>query len=141
MKRSTKVDDALWPGRGLRHPRRAGGRHGRPGHRAAEKAVARYRAGKTYILEVMTYRYRSHLDVRPREIPHPRRGAKMRDERDPIEHVRELLLQGKHASEDDLKAIDKEIKEEIVNDSAEFSKKPRAAAGRAVDRYLRQADA
>ena len=38
-----------------------------------------------------------------------------------IENVRELLLQGKHASEDDLKAIDKEIKE-IVNDSAEFAK-------------------
>ena len=43
----------------------------------------------------------------------------MRDERDPIEHVRELLLQANVRSEDDLKAIDKEIKE-IVNDSAEF---------------------
>lgn len=53
--------------------------------------------------------------------------------------MRELLLQGKHASEDDLKAIDKEIKE-IVNDSASFSK-PRAAAGRAVDRYYAKADA
>ena len=46
---------------------------------------------------------------------------KMRDERDAIENVRELLLQGKHATEDDLKAIDKEIKE-IVNQAAEFSK-------------------
>jgi len=46
---------------------------------------------------------------------------KMRDERDAIEHVRELLLQGQHATEDDLKAIDREIKE-IVNDSAEFAK-------------------
>ena len=35
--------------------------------------------------------------------------------------MRELLLTGKHASEDDLKAIDKEIKE-VVNDAAEFSK-------------------
>ena len=35
--------------------------------------------------------------------------------------MRDLLLQGKHASEDDLKAIDKEIKG-IVNDSAEFAK-------------------
>ena len=35
--------------------------------------------------------------------------------------VRELLLQGSHASEDDLKAIDKDIKD-IVNDSAEFAK-------------------
>ena len=45
----------------------------------------------------------------------------MRDEKDPIEHVRDLLSSGKHASEDDLKAIDKEIKE-IVNASAEFAK-------------------
>ena len=46
---------------------------------------------------------------------------KMRSERDPIEQVREMLLTGKHASEDDLKAIDKEIKD-IVNKSADFSK-------------------
>ncbi|MGI9367248.1 MAG: thiamine pyrophosphate-dependent enzyme, partial [Ruegeria sp.] len=46
---------------------------------------------------------------------------KVREQSDPIEHVRELLLSGKHASEDDLKAIDKEIKE-IVNQAAEFSK-------------------
>ena len=45
----------------------------------------------------------------------------MRDERDPIEQVRDMLLTGKHASDDDLKAIDKEIKA-IVNDAAEFSK-------------------
>ena len=42
-------------------------------------------------------------------------------ERDAIDHVRDLLLTGKHASEDDLKAIDKEIKA-VVNDAAEFSK-------------------
>ncbi len=36
----------------------------------------------------------------------------MRDERDPIENVRSMLLTGGHASEDDLKAIDKEIKED-----------------------------
>ena len=46
---------------------------------------------------------------------------KMRDERDPIEQVREMLLTGKHATEDDLKAIDKEIKA-VVNESAEFAK-------------------
>ena len=45
----------------------------------------------------------------------------MRSENDAIENVRDLLLTGKHASEDDLKAIDKEIKG-IVNEAAEFSK-------------------
>jgi pyruvate dehydrogenase E1 component alpha subunit len=32
-----------------------------------------------------------------------------------------MLLTGKHATEDDLKAIDKEIKD-IVNEAAEFAK-------------------
>ncbi|WP_374636689.1 pyruvate dehydrogenase (acetyl-transferring) E1 component subunit alpha [Paracoccus sp. (in: a-proteobacteria)] len=89
---------------------------------AAEKAVAHCRAGKgPYILEVMTYRYRGHSMSDPAKYRTREEVQKVRDERDPIEHVRELLLQGKYASEDDLKAIDKEIKE-IVNDSAEFSK-------------------
>ena len=46
---------------------------------------------------------------------------KMREEHDAIDHVRQMLLQGKHASEDDLKAIDKEIKT-VVNDSADFAR-------------------
>ncbi len=45
----------------------------------------------------------------------------MREERDPIEQVRAMLLEGKHASEDDLKAIDKDIKD-IVNQAADFSR-------------------
>ena len=44
-----------------------------------------------------------------------------RDGRDPIEPVRDMLLTGKHAAEDELKAIDKEIKG-VVNAAAEFSK-------------------
>jgi len=35
--------------------------------------------------------------------------------------VRDLLMQGGHASDEDLKAIDKEIKA-IVNEAAEFAK-------------------
>jgi pyruvate dehydrogenase E1 component alpha subunit len=46
---------------------------------------------------------------------------RMRTERDPIERVRELLLTGGHATDDDLKAIDREIKA-IVNDAADFSR-------------------
>ncbi|WBU61769.1 pyruvate dehydrogenase (acetyl-transferring) E1 component subunit alpha [Paracoccus albus] len=89
---------------------------------AGEKAVAHCRAGKgPYILEVMTYRYRGHSMSDPAKYRTREEVQKMRDERDAIEHVRELLLQGKHASEDDLKAIDKEIKQ-VVNDAAEFSK-------------------
>ena len=89
---------------------------------ASEKAIAHCRAGKgPYILEVMTYRYRGHSMSDPAKYRTREEVQKMRDERDPIEHVRELILQGKHASEDDLKSIDKEIKA-IVNEAAEFSK-------------------
>ncbi|TWI36813.1 pyruvate dehydrogenase (acetyl-transferring) E1 component subunit alpha [Paracoccus sulfuroxidans] len=89
---------------------------------AGEKAIAHCRSGKgPYILEVMTYRYRGHSMSDPAKYRTREEVQKMRDERDAIEHVRELLLQGQHATEDDLKAIDREIKE-IVNDSAEFAK-------------------
>ncbi|WP_120632849.1 pyruvate dehydrogenase (acetyl-transferring) E1 component subunit alpha [Ruegeria sp. EL01] len=89
---------------------------------AGEKAVAHCRAGKgPYILEVKTYRYRGHSMSDPAKYRTREEVQKVREQSDPIEHVRELLLSGKHASEDDLKAIDKEIKE-IVNKAAEFSK-------------------
>lgn len=45
----------------------------------------------------------------------------MRDEKDAIEHVRDLLIQGNLATDDDLKAIDKEIKA-VVNEAADFAK-------------------
>ncbi len=89
---------------------------------ASEKAVAHCRAGKgPYILEIKTYRYRGHSMSDPAKYRTREEVQKMREERDPIEAVRSLLLTGKHASEDDLKAIDKEIKG-IINDAAEFSK-------------------
>ena len=88
---------------------------------AGEKAVAHCRAGKgPYILEVMTYRYRGHSMSDPAKYRTREEVQKMRDERDPINAVRDLLLTGKHASEDDLKDIDKEIKG-IVNDAAQFA--------------------
>ncbi|MDN5567574.1 MAG: thiamine pyrophosphate-dependent enzyme, partial [Paracoccus sp. (in: a-proteobacteria)] len=89
---------------------------------AGEKAVAHCRAGKgPYILEVMTYRYRGHSMSDPAKYRTREEVQKMRDERDPIENIRELLTQGNHATEEELKALDKEIKD-IVNDSAEFAK-------------------
>ena len=45
---------------------------------------------------------------------------KMRAESDPIEQVKQRILADKIASEDDLKAIDKEIRE-IVANAADFA--------------------
>ena len=68
-----------------------------------------------------TYRYRGHSMSDPAKYRTREEVQKVREERDAIDHVREQLLQGKHASEDELKAIDKEIKA-VVNEAAEFSK-------------------
>jgi pyruvate dehydrogenase E1 component alpha subunit len=89
---------------------------------AGERAVAHCRAGKgPYILEVMTYRYRGHSMSDPAKYRTREEVQEMREKRDAIEHVRQMLLTGGHASEEDLKKIDKEIKD-IVNEAAEFSK-------------------
>ena len=89
---------------------------------AGERAVAHCRKGKgPYILEVKTYRYRGHSMSDPAKYRTREEVQKMREERDAIEHVRALILEGKHATEDELKAIDKDIKA-IVNESADFAK-------------------
>src|SRR6056297_750406 len=88
---------------------------------AGEKAVAHCRSGKgPYILEIMTYRYRGHSMSDPAKYRTRDEVQKMREERDAIEQVRKRLIEG-DATEEELKAIDKEIKE-IVNEAAEFAK-------------------
>jgi len=89
---------------------------------AGQRAVAHCRSGNgPYILEVKTYRYRGHSMSDPAKYRTREEVQKVKDERDPIEQVRQMLLVGGHASEDDLKTIDREIKE-VVNAAAEFAK-------------------
>ena len=79
------------------------------------------REGKgPYILEMNTYRYRGHSMSDPAKYRTREEVQKMREERDPIDHVRDLLVEGKLATEDDLKAIDKDIKA-IINEAAQFA--------------------
>ncbi|RFP87535.1 pyruvate dehydrogenase (acetyl-transferring) E1 component subunit alpha [Rhodobacteraceae bacterium 63075] len=89
---------------------------------AGEKAVAHCRSGKgPYILEMMTYRYRGHSMSDPAKYRTREEVQKIREKSDCIEHVRTMLIEGKHATEEELKEIDKEIKK-IINESAEFAK-------------------
>jgi pyruvate dehydrogenase E1 component alpha subunit len=82
---------------------------------AGAKAVAHCRAGKgPYILEMNTYRYRGHSMSDPAKYRTREEVQKVKEERDPIDHVRDLLVNGKHATEADLKAIDKEIKKVVI---------------------------
>ena len=88
---------------------------------AAEKAIAHCRAGEgPYILEMNTYRYRGHSMSDPAKYRTREDVQKMREERDPIDHVRDMLVAGNLASEDELKAVDREIKA-VVNEAAQFA--------------------
>lgn len=89
---------------------------------AGDKAADYCRAGKgPYILEIKTYRYRGHSMSDPAKYRTREEVQKMRAQRDPIEAVRTLLIAEKHATDEEIKTIDKEIKE-IINACAEYAK-------------------
>jgi pyruvate dehydrogenase E1 component alpha subunit len=88
---------------------------------AGAEAVKHCREGNgPYILEMLTYRYRGHSMSDPAKYRTREEVQKIRQEKDPIDHVRDLLVDGKHASADDLKVVDKEIKA-IVSEAADFA--------------------
>jgi pyruvate dehydrogenase E1 component alpha subunit len=122
MKRSTSSPDIYTRGQAFGIPGEAvDGMDVLAVKAAGDKAVAHCRSGKgPYILEMKTYRYRGHSMSDPAKYRTREEVQKVREEKDPIDNVRDLLLQGKHATEEDLKAIDKEIKS-IVNESAKFA--------------------
>ena len=88
---------------------------------AADRAVEHCRAGDgPYILEMLTYRYRGHSMSDPAKYRSKEEVQKMREEHDPIEQVKARLLNGKHATGDELKNIDSDIRS-VVTEAAEFA--------------------
>lgn len=88
---------------------------------AAELALEHCRSGAgPIILEMQTYRYRGHSMSDPAKYRSKDEVQKMRSEHDPIEQVKQRLIEAKQASEDELKAIDKEVRD-IVADAADFA--------------------
>ncbi|GFZ77949.1 pyruvate dehydrogenase (acetyl-transferring) E1 component subunit alpha [Elstera cyanobacteriorum] len=88
---------------------------------ASQRAVEHCKAGNgPYILEMNTYRYRGHSMSDPAKYRTKEEVSKMREQHDPIDQLRALILDGGHADEAALKEIDREIKD-IVTDAAEFS--------------------
>jgi len=109
-----------------------GGPYGIPGHKvdgmdvlavneAGAQAVAHCRAGKgPYILEMETYRYRGHSMSDPARYRTRDEVQKVREERDPIDNLSDLMFTHKVATGDDLKEIDNAVKK-LVTEAADFA--------------------
>ncbi|MDT0540603.1 MULTISPECIES: pyruvate dehydrogenase (acetyl-transferring) E1 component subunit alpha [Croceitalea] len=79
-----------------------------------DKAVERARTGGgPTFLEMKTYRYRGHSMS---DAQHYRTKAEVEEYKkiDPITQVKDVILEKKYASEDDLKAIDKKVKSLVL---------------------------
>ena len=88
---------------------------------AGQKAVEWCRTGKgPIILEMKTYRYRGHSMSDPAKYRTREEVQMVREKRDPIEHLGQRLVAQGLATDDDLKAIDKETRQ-VVNTAAEFA--------------------
>lgn len=88
---------------------------------AGLEALEHCRSGKgPIILEMKTYRYRGHSMSDPAKYRTREEVNEVRDHHDPIDHVRAQVLKKKFATEDELKAIDKEIRA-TVNAAAQFA--------------------
>lgn len=89
--------------------------------KAAEMAFAHCRSGKgPIILEMKTYRYRGHSMSDPAKYRSKEELAEMREKRDPIENFGKKLIERGIVSEEDLKAMDTQVKATVIA-SAEFA--------------------
>ncbi|MHA7818389.1 MAG: pyruvate dehydrogenase (acetyl-transferring) E1 component subunit alpha [Erythrobacter sp.] len=87
---------------------------------AAEVAFKHVREGKGPVLmELNTYRYRGHSMSDPAKYRTREEVQEQREHHDPIERLKKVLVDANHG-EDDLKAIDKDIRK-IVTEAADFS--------------------
>ena len=86
-----------------------------------KEAVDYVRQGNGPIfIEMQTYRYRGHSMSDPGNYRSKEEVANMREHHDPINLYREYLLKNKFCTEEDLKTIDKEIKQ-IIEETVEFA--------------------
>ncbi|HWY14172.1 MAG TPA: pyruvate dehydrogenase (acetyl-transferring) E1 component subunit alpha [Rhizomicrobium sp.] len=88
---------------------------------AGRRGVQWARAGKgPIILEMKTYRYRGHSMSDPAKYRTREEVQNVREKRDPIEHYGQRLVARGIATDEELKAIDKQTRQ-VVNMAAEFA--------------------
>ena len=89
---------------------------------AGAKAVEHARAGNgPFILEMLTYRYRGHSMSDPAKYRSREEVQKVKNENDPIDRSRTRILEEGYATADEIKLIEKEIRE-IVAEAVDFAK-------------------
>ena len=88
---------------------------------AGKRAVEHARSGQgPMLLEMKTYRYRGHSMSDPAKYRTKEEVDEFKAKRDPIDHVKKLIIDAGHADENALKEIDREIRA-VVTESAEFA--------------------
>jgi pyruvate dehydrogenase E1 component alpha subunit len=87
-----------------------------------KEAIDHIRAGKgPYLLELKTYRYRGHSMSDPAKYRTKEEVTDYKENKDPIINLQKYMIENNISNEDDLKNIDKEIKDEI-KEAVEFAK-------------------
>ena len=82
-------------------------------HEAVTRAAAHIRSGKgPYYLEIRTYRYKGHSVSDPAKY-RTKEELKEYQDRDPIKMIEQTILDEKLATEEEIAAIQREVKEEI----------------------------
>jgi pyruvate dehydrogenase E1 component alpha subunit len=122
VKRSTAQGDLSQRGRGFGiDGEQVDGMDIRAVKEAGDRIVKRTReGGGPYILEMLTYRYRGHSMSDPAKYRTRDEVNEVREHHDPIEQLRQRMIKRKTAGEDELKAIDAEVRR-VVNEAAEFA--------------------
>ncbi len=87
---------------------------------AVAVALKHCRKKGPFIIEMETYRYRGHSMSDPAKYRTKEEVQDMREKHDAIEKIRAKLLKEKWASEEQIKAIEKEVREKMKN-AAEFA--------------------
>ena len=88
---------------------------------AGKRAVAKVRNnGGPYILEMLTYRYRGHSMSDPAQYRTRDEVKEVRDQSDPIESLKNSIIENSYLTEDKLQELNTEIKQ-LVDQSAQFA--------------------
>ncbi len=90
-------------------------------HEAGLAAAEHARSGQgPIILEMLTYRYRGHSMSDPAKYRTREEVDRMRTEHDPIDHLRQRLLDQYHVAEDELKQMERRARD-MVAEAAQYA--------------------